>query len=161
NADTNWEEIIAPSNPVTSNFNLSIQGGSETTRYFAGIGANQQEGSFEGSNFDRYSFKLNLDTEISRIWNFGVRSNLSYTDQNALDGGLTDRMYIFRPDIPVFNEEEDYSFSPGYNLESPAALAQATNANETLLVLTSFFTELEITRGLIAKSLISVNYNNG
>ena len=161
NADTNWEEVIAPSNPVTSNLNLNIQGGSESTRYYAGIGANQQEGSFEGSNFDRYSFKLNLDTEISRIWNFGVRSNLSYTDQNALDGSLTERMYIFRPDIPVFNEEGEYSFSPGYNLESPAALAQATNANKTLLVLSSFFTELKITNGLVAKSLLSVNYNNG
>lgn len=160
-ADTDWEEVLSPSSPVTTYFNLNMQGGNENTRYFSSIGANTQDGVFEGTGYDRYSFKLNLDTKISSIWNFGVKSSLSFTDQQALDGSVTDRMYIFRPDVPVFDESGHYSVSSGYSLENPAALAQASNDNKTLLLLTSFFTEVELTEGLRAKSLLSLNYNNG
>lgn len=161
NANTNWEEVLSPSNAVTSDFNLSVQGGSETTRYFSAIGANTQEGAFEGSNFDRYSFKLNLDTKVNSALNIGVQSSISYTDQDALDRSLIDRMYVFRPDLPIFDTDGNYSFSKGYASESPAALAKATNNNQTLLLLTSLFAELEITDGLTAKSLIALNYNDG
>ena len=160
-ADTNWEDVLSPSSPITTTLNLNAQGGNQKTSYYTSIGANTQDGVFENTGFDRYSFKLNLDTEISEIWNFGVTSSISYTGQEALDGGVTDRMYIFRPDLPVFDETGHYSVSSGYNLENPAALAQGSNNNQTLLLLTSFFTELELFNGLKAKTQFSLNYNNG
>lgn len=65
NVDTNWESMLKPSMALTSNFNINVQGGNESTRYFSAVGANNQEGSFKGSKFDRYSFKLNLNTKIN------------------------------------------------------------------------------------------------
>lgn len=161
NVDTNWESMLKPSMALTSNFNINVQGGNESTRYFSAVGANNQEGSFKGSKFDRYSFKLNLNTKINEIWDFGVTSNLSFSEQQALDGALVDRMYIFRPDLPVYDNDGGYSFSQGYALENPVALSKARNSNQTLLLLTSIFTELKISEGLKARTLISLNYNNG
>lgn len=125
NVDTNWESMLKPSMALTSNFNINVQGGNESTRYFSAVGANNQEGSFKGSKFDRYSFKLNLNTKINEIWDFGVTSNLSFSEQQALDGALVDRMYIFRPDLPVYDNDGGYSFSQGYALENPVALSKA------------------------------------
>ena len=159
--DTNWEEELAPSSPVSTFFDLGAQGGTENLHYYGSIGANTQAGAFEGSGFDRYSLKLNMDSNINEIWNFGILSSLSYTDQQALDGDLTDRMYNFRPDVPVRDEDGNFSFSPNYSFANPVALSKARNLNETLLVLASFFTELEITEELSAKTMLSVNYNNG
>lgn len=161
NSDTNWEEELSPSNPITQNFYLSLQGGNETTRYLTALGVKTEEGVFENTSFDRYTFKLNLDSQISSKWKFGVNTHFSFSDQNALDGSVTDRMYIFRPDLPVFDDNGNYSFSTGYSLENPVALSQATNENKTFLLLGSLFTELEIFEGLVAKTLLSMNYNNG
>ncbi len=160
-ANTNWEKEIAPVTPVTQNFNLSIQGGNRGTRYFSTIGANTQDGIYAGSGFDRYSFLLNFDTKMSEKLTFGVKSNTSYSDQKALDGSLTERIYVFRPDVPVKDDKGIYSISSGYSLENPVALSKATNRNKTLLILNSFSIELELLKGIKAKSMLSINYNNG
>jgi TonB-linked SusC/RagA family outer membrane protein len=160
-ANTNWEKEIAPATPLTQNFNLSIQGGNPNTRYFATIGANSQDGIYKDSGFDRYSFLLNFDTKMTDKLLFTVKSNVSFSDQKALDGSLTERIYIFRPDVPVKDENGRYSISSGYSLENPVALSKATNRNKTLLLLNSFSGELELAKGLKAKTLLSINYNNG
>src|SRR5690606_18498015 len=161
NADTNWEDELAPANPITQNANLSLQGGGEHSRYYTALGMNTQNGIFKSTGFDRYSFKLNLDTNITDRWSFGVKTNISFSDQHALDGSVTDRMYIFRPDLPVFDEDGNYTVSTAYSLENPVALAQASNQNNTFLALGSISAELEIIKGLTAKTLLSMNYNSG
>ncbi len=161
NAETDWEKEIAPATPLTKNFNLSIQGGNPKTRYFSTIGANTQDGIYKGSGFDRYSFLLNFDSKMTEKLTFSVKSNLSFSDQKALDGSLTERIYIFRPDVPVKDEFGKYSISSGYSLENPVALSKATNRNKTLLLLNSFSGELEVAKGLKAKTMLSINYNNG
>ncbi|WP_282072555.1 SusC/RagA family TonB-linked outer membrane protein [Polaribacter atrinae] len=159
--DTNWEDEVGPGSPMSTNFNINVSGGTEKTKYNTALGVNQQEGVYEGSGFDRYSFNLNLDTEVSDIWKFGSRVSLSYSDQESVDGGITQRSYSFRPDLPVFDEDGNYTFSPQYNSENPVALSKSKNSNSTLFVLGSFFSELELMKDLKFKTSVSVNYNAG
>ncbi|WP_027125306.1 TonB-dependent receptor [Gelidibacter mesophilus] len=161
NADTNWEKEIGPGNPVTSTYNLNVYGGSEKTRYSTSLGVNTQEGVYKNTGFDRYNFNLNLDNKLSENWTFGTKVNLSTTDQEAIDGGITQLSYNFRPDLPVFDEDGNYSFSPQFNSENPVARSQGTNSNNTLLILGSIYTELEIFKNLKFKTLFSINYNSG
>jgi len=160
-ADTNWEDEISPSAPITTVYNLSMYGGSKKTRYNTSIGVNQQEGVYDQSGFDRYSFNMNLDSEVSDIWKIGSKINVSFADQQAKDGGITQLTYSYRPDIPVLNDEGTYSYSSQYSFENPVARAQAYNNNKTLLLLGSFFTELTLAEGLKIKSMFALNYNNG
>ncbi|MCI2227627.1 SusC/RagA family TonB-linked outer membrane protein [Polaribacter sp. MSW13] len=161
NADTNWEDEVGPSSPISTNFNLNVSGGTAKTKYNTSLGVNKQDGVYKGSGFDRYSFNLNLDTDISDVWKFGSRVSISYADQQSVDGGLTQRTYNFRPDLPVLDENDNYTFSPQYNSENPMALSKAKNSNSTLFVLGSFFSELEIIKDLKFKTSLSVNYNAG
>lgn len=161
NADTNWEEEISPSNPITTVFNLGVFGGSKKTRYNTSLGINTQDGVYENSGFDRYSYNLNIDTEVSKIIKFGSKLNVSFTDQKALDGGLTQLIYDFRPDVPVFDEDGNYSYSNQYSLENPVARSKASNKNKTLLLLGSFYTQIQLAKGLNIKSKFALNYNNG
>lgn len=161
NADTNWEDEVSPGAPVSTSYNLRVLGGSEKTRYSTSLGINTQDGVYRNTGFDRYSFTLNLDTKITDNWKFGTKVNLSSTEQDAADGRLTQLTYDFRPDLPVFDEEGDYSFSPQYSFENPVARSQATNNNKTLLLLGSLYTQLELTEGLDFKTFFSVNYNSG
>lgn len=161
NADTNWEKEIGPGNPVTSVYNLNVYGGSEKTRYSTSLGVNTQEGVYKNTGFDRYNFNFNIDNKINEKWTFGTKVNLSTTDQEAIDGGITQLTYTFRPDLPVFDEDGNYSVSPQFNSENPVARSQGTNTNNTFLVLGSIYTELEILKDLKFKTLFSINYNTG
>ncbi|MCK0132012.1 TonB-dependent receptor [Flavobacteriaceae bacterium F08102] len=160
-ADTNWEDEVSPSSPITTVYNLSMYGGSKSTRYNTSIGVNQQDGIYNRTGFDRYSFNLNLESVVNDIWKIGSKINVSFADQHALDGGLTQLTYSYRPDIPVRNDQGAYSFSPQYSFENPVARSKAYNDNKTTLLLGSFFTELTLAEGLKLKSMFALNYNNG
>ncbi|ETN96431.1 TonB-dependent receptor [Zhouia amylolytica] len=161
NADTNWEDEVSPGSPSSVNYYFAVYGGSENTRYNTSLSLLNQEGTYNSSKFDRYVYNLNIDTKFSDRLRFGSKVNLSFSDQSSPDGGLTQLTYRFRPDLPVFNEDGDYSTSSTYFSDNPVARSKATNNNETFLVLASLFAEYEILNGLKYKPLIALNYNNG
>ena len=160
-ADTNWEDEISPSAPISTNYYLNVLGGSDKTKYSTSLGINTQDGVYENSGFDRYSFIVNLDSKLNDNWTFGTKLNVSFTDQDAIDSGITQLIYSFRPDLPVFDDEANFTFSPQYNLQNPVALSKATNNNKTFLVLGSLYTQVRLAKGLNFKTLFSLNYNTG
>ena len=160
-ADTDWRKEIAESNNLSQNYNLSIQGGSARTNYYASLGTNTQKGLYDGAGYDRYSLTMNVRMQVSKKLSMGFSTNTSYSKQSALDSGLTERIYGFRPDLPVFNGDGTYSYSMGMSLENPVALSKAGNKNNTFLMLSSVHADLELADNLVFKSLLSLNYNNG
>ena len=160
-ADTKWEDEVSPGAPISTSYYLNVLGGSEKTRYSTSLGVNTQDGVYRNTGFNRYSFNLNLDTAIQDNWTFGTKINVSSTDQDAADGGLTQLTYNFRPDVPVFDEDGNYSFSSQFNSENPVARSKATNSNKTFLLLGSLYTQLKLAEGLNFKTLFSINHNIG
>ncbi|GAA3610541.1 TonB-dependent receptor [Flavivirga amylovorans] len=161
NADTNWEDEVSPGSPISTQYYFRVLGGSKNTKYNTSLGINTQDGVYDNTGFDRYSLIVNLDTNINDNWSFGTKLNISSADQDATDGGLTQLTYDFRPDLPVFDDEGNYSFSPQYNFQNPVALSKVTNNNVTFLVLGSLYTQLKLAEGLNFKTLFSLNYNTG
>lgn len=161
NANTNWADIITPGNPLTKNINFSLSGSSDKLRYYTAIGAQDQDGSFENSYFNRYNFLVNLNLNVSNNLSLGTSLNLSTSTQGSPDGSLLTRIYQFRPDLPVFDSAGKYSFSNYHNLENPVALSTASNVNKTGMLLGSIFGELKFARDFRFKSSLGVNYNSG
>jgi len=158
--DTDWEKEVSRNTPITQNYNFSVTGGNDKTRYYTSVGVQDQKGVFENASFKRYSLNLNLDSELSSKLVFGTNLNISGSDQEAPDGGLLNRIYVFRPDVGVYDESGNYSTSPYYNLENPVALSTASTTNQTKMFLGSAFGELELLKDLKLKSSLSVNVNN-
>ena len=61
--------------------NLSIRGGTEMTKYFASASYLYNEGIVENTNFQRYSFRVNLDQTISSKLSFSA--GLNYVNSTA------------------------------------------------------------------------------
>lgn len=63
---TNWQDSVFQSSPVQSH-NLSLSGGSKSTRYSLGLGYFGQDGIVGGdkATFARYNARLNLSTDLS------------------------------------------------------------------------------------------------
>lgn len=64
------------------NYDLSIQGGSDKTKYYIGGGYVDQESIWKPMGFNRYSFKINLDQKWSQYVSLGVSNSFSKSHRN-------------------------------------------------------------------------------
>lgn len=66
---------------VTQKHNVTVQGGSEKTRYFTSFGYLGQDGNIDNFDYNRYNVRANIDSDIAR--------NIKFT--LGLSGVLSDR----------------------------------------------------------------------
>src|SRR5690606_16002901 len=64
------------------NYDLSISGGSNSTRYFFGGGFTSQDAIIRPIEFNRGSFRFNLDQDLSDRLRIGINNSLSRTFRN-------------------------------------------------------------------------------
>ena len=75
--NTEWRKYFYKENRKTYQANLSYSGGTDKTDYYVAFGLHNQEGLAYRSKYDRYSGKVNLNTEINDWLRAGVNVALS------------------------------------------------------------------------------------
>jgi TonB-dependent starch-binding outer membrane protein SusC len=75
-AGTDWQDLVLRSEPIY-NTNVTVNGGSDKTRFSISGGAFLQEGIVPNSNFNRYSFRTNLRHDISKAVNVSNNTTLT------------------------------------------------------------------------------------
>ena len=78
---TDWLDAVMR-NGYTQQHNLSVNGGTEKTRYLASVNYMDQEGIVKNNGVSRFSARLNLDQELSKYVSFGLTATYS---QNKYD----------------------------------------------------------------------------
>ena len=96
-----------------SNHQLTISGGNEKTQYSFSAGYFGQDGVVVGSNFKRYSTRLNLDTEVKKWFKLGTSLSMNATNDrlglsDQTDGIITTSLKQ-TPDVPVYNFDGSYA----------------------------------------------------
>jgi TonB-linked SusC/RagA family outer membrane protein len=78
---TDWQEQIFQDNAMIQNHSLSLQGGSEKSKYYTSFGyLNQQGIIFKSvSNYKRYNFTVNTSTKPKKWINIGQNFQYAYT----------------------------------------------------------------------------------
>ena len=98
----------------TSNYELSVQGGTDKSAYYAGVGYLKQEGIVRPSNFERYSGRLNYDNYLNQKVKIGTSVNISRTWRNVSSNdnnpqGVINSAIFVRSYLPVFNADGTYA----------------------------------------------------
>ncbi|MFC4872194.1 SusC/RagA family TonB-linked outer membrane protein [Negadavirga shengliensis] len=116
---TDWQEELFRTAPITSH-QLSFTGGDERTKYAVSGGYFNQDGIIIGSDFERYSFRTNLDREISKKLTVGtslsynnMASNGVLTGPGQIVPGVITNALQFNPVLPVY----DASRPGGYTFQ--------------------------------------------
>lgn len=106
-ADTDWQEELLQSAPVTDN-QVSVSGGSEKLQYYVSGGYLSQKGLIIGSNFERFSLRTNFDNQLSETFKTGVSLSLSSA---ITDITGTDFQSLMRADPmrPVYDDDGNFS----------------------------------------------------
>ncbi len=118
----NWEDELIETGIVDSH-NVSLSGGSETTKVFAGINYFRESGLIPTSKYERKTFRLNVDQKISdRV---SVNFDLSLLNDDT-DRAANVNVITLSPLGTAFNEdgtptrfpsgEENTAINPIFNL---------------------------------------------
>ena len=125
---TNWQDEVFRT-AIQHQHQISAQGGSEKVQYYVSGSYMNQEGTIIGSNFDRLSFRTNLDAQLKEWFKLGVNATYALTHDNLklADGqeGVIFYSLSSLPDIPVYDIDGNYStvVREGYTTKNPVALA--------------------------------------
>ena len=148
-------------------YNLNMQGRTGSTGYYVGLGYLNTEGLIIGSDLERFSGRLNLDTKFK--WaTLGVNSSYSYTTQNgfslstagSMSSPLTAAVSSQTPMDPFYDSEGNYTNINNYN---PLALmdektGELNQSNTQMVNLNPYF-QIDFGKGIYAKTTLGVNIN--
>ena len=130
-------------------YNASISGGSEKTRYYVSLNYLDEKSYIKASDFSRISGRVNLQHKVNDWLSVGVNANYSNTITNyAAEAGTTNSMFYFTqgiaPIYPVYqrdangnyildaqgNRQLDYGTTRPYAMGSNPFLAILYNIND-------------------------------
>ena len=125
---TNWQDAIFQT-AIQHSHQISAQGGGEKVKYYVSGSYMNQEGTILGSNFERISFRANIDAQLKKWLKMGLSASFtSTTDDLKLadsDEGLINYSLTTIPSIPIYNVDGSYSSvsQEGYTNPNPIAMA--------------------------------------
>ena len=127
-AGTNWQDAIFQIAPMQQH-QVSATGGSDNVTYYVSGSFMDQEGTIIGSEFNRYSFRVNLDAKLKSWLSLGVNASYSQTNERLglAEGseGIVNFSLLTPPDIPIYNMDGSYAsvVREGYTRINPIAKA--------------------------------------
>lgn len=71
--DTDWQNLIFK-NGMTTNHQVSLNGGSEKTTYNASVGYYKGENNYEAHSFERMTAKISISSQLSKYVSVGLSS---------------------------------------------------------------------------------------
>jgi TonB-dependent starch-binding outer membrane protein SusC len=77
--DYDWFANLTQPSLINSH-SLGISGGSDKTTYFLSTGYTNEKGYITNDDYKRYTFRLNLDTEVAKWLTIGANTSGSFTD---------------------------------------------------------------------------------
>lgn len=83
---TDWQDLVFRKAPM-QNHNLSVNGGSEKTKFSLGAGYFGQDGIIKNSDYNRTSLRANINHDISKKINVTLGATLSQIVSNRQNSG--------------------------------------------------------------------------
>lgn len=153
-ANTNWQDEVLRT-AISTNHNLSINGGAGKTTYMASINYQDREGVITGSSMDRLNVRSLVTTKVLKDrLELSAGVNVKYgkaigVPMNNEGASVLDAMNYFSPMLPVRNEDGSWTTGSGSKNYNPLSLIYE-NTSETMYKNTQLLgkASLEIIEGL-------------
>lgn len=166
-AGTNWYDAVMR-NALLNRHHLGVSGAGAASRYYVGVGMQDQQGIVRNQQFSRYSFRVNTEFDLLPFLRVGENFQGTYRATRLLEGeaggiGSADtwtfvNSSLTNPIIPIYDEFGGYAGNAapgvGINWSNPVADAENQKDNRDFAVQTfgNFYLELEPIKGLVFRS---------
>jgi len=183
-ANTNWYKAITRNAPI-QNHDITFSGGSDKSKFFAGIGVFQQQGIIIHTDAEKYTGRFNSEfTFLNDHVKFGENVTLAYRTGHGVAGNLNESApiqqasYRSQPIIPIIWTQPEFkglthTYEPGDwgGTGISARLGQAENEVASLTrakdnnswnahVIGSTYVDIKILQGLNFKSTLGGTFDS-
>lgn len=165
--NTNWLDLVQRDGHQQQ-YNLSISGGTNQTQYHVSGGYFKQQGTVIASDFNRYSFKVNLKTKVSDRFSIatsiivGANGQNSPSNGSSSDNPITAAVHLF-PFISPYNADGSYNIDAAvFGSKSNPLYTAKYNKNKLnqFKGLGTLSAEYKIASNLTFTSRLGTDYNN-
>jgi len=167
---TDWQDELFR-NAWATNHQFSVSGGGKQSNYYTSLGYLDQNGIMISSGIKKYNALVNLETNPSEKFKFGinlnVNANLKDKIANESNAGNENAdplnaALMFDPRLsPKKNENGEYETNPSIALDNPVALAYGYDYREqNNRIYGSTYGEYQIISGLKATFRLGADLNN-
>ncbi|HEX5170825.1 MAG TPA: TonB-dependent receptor [Cyclobacteriaceae bacterium] len=165
--NTDWQKEVFQ-NGTSQNYQLSVSGANEGTKYYISGGWTQQKGAVRSAEMDRYNFKMNLEQKVNNWLTFGTNMNymryhdVDVTDNQAVNqGGVILGMLSTPPNIGIYNANGTFTSNPFQDWENPISSTDAADRGyKTQRVLGNVYADISILPELTFRSNVGIDYTN-
>lgn len=166
---TNWQNAVFRISPMQSH-QINATGGTERVKYFVSGGYYQQDGTVIGSDFNRFSSRVNMDADLKNWLKLGANIMMTRTQEhtglNNSTEGIISVALSSTPDIPIYNTDGTFSGderegSPGRINPIGKALDEENIIKRSTLV-GNLYTDITFFQGLTLRTDIGmdIGYTN-
>lgn len=167
---TDWQDEIFRTSPV-QNYQLTVTSGDERTKYMFSAGYFNQQGVIVNSDYERFSARAKIDSELNQWLKIGVNLAPTYMNANRTtqghwaSDGVINAALATAPVTPVYNEDGTWASQSMYAVASdgltgvPNALActYIHNYDTDLRLFSNGYIELSPLKNLKIKSTIGAD----
>ncbi|MCG8582369.1 MAG: TonB-dependent receptor [Bacteroidales bacterium] len=161
--NTDWLDVVLR-DASTITHEVSARGGNEKTRFYMSTGYYYQEGIQYRSDFERYTFRVNLDNKLSDKASLGTNFTMGYEkNSHTITSGNNVYNPIFsarllNPYLRAYNDDGSYN-NEGLPWANPIEqLEMNDNDNNTLKIVGGVFLDIELLKGLRFKTNVGVDF---
>ncbi|MBK6266891.1 TonB-dependent receptor [Marivirga sp. S37H4] len=159
--DTDWQDAVLRIAPI-QNHQLTASGGGEKTKFYASTSIFDQEGIIIGTDYTRYSGRLNLDHKVNNKLSIDTKLNISFSENNRVPGDQTINGVlpnaISKPPVdPIYDENGNY-VEQGFWDNPVANGSEADNVAESFRTLFNIGWDYRITDDLKFRNQVGLDY---
>ncbi|MES2276216.1 MAG: TonB-dependent receptor [Bacteroidota bacterium] len=163
---TDWQKELFRKAPQM-NHTLTVSGGDARTQYLLSTSYFNQQGIAIGSDFTRYSLRLNLDNKTTDWLKIGTSLQLAHVDENvnSTSGNVIGTALSLTPDVPVTNSDGSWGGVTNTNgwvqpVANPVALAKIVkDLKKRNQVFGNVYAEIQFTKDLSLRNELSGNFD--
>ena len=164
---TDWQREIF-SNAGMWNHQVTVSGGTENTQFLVSGSYTDQDGIAVGSNFKRFTTRINVDSYVTKWLQIGAQSSLARTKRNNTidDYGVVETALRQLPEVPAKNPDGSWGYQEdnqlGIYYTNPLADALTrTNYNKGLQAIINAYANVTILPGLTARIEYGGTFDHG
>ena len=175
--DTKWLDLTLSKGTI-SNYNISVSGGKDNITYYTSGGYYSENGTVDGSKFDRYTFRTTVIDDISKKLQVGSSLNIAFTENKRLPAngpyfanppGIIYAALVHSPVIKPYNPDgtpnqlDNQSFLGGATTtaDNPLAIMQAVKENiKNFRMFGNVYAKYNILENLTFKTYLGIDLDN-
>lgn len=143
--NTDWLDL-ATQTGIGQNYNLIVSGGNDATRFLVSGNVSQIKGVAKNDQFNRYTFRLNMDTDILSWLKFGTNTSFSYNSRPG-EGANISNANRMNPLLEAYDVDGNLIFQPNQDDLSVSNPLEGLNVKKE-----------DVARGIVTTNFLQVDF---